>query len=218
MQDTNCGRVPPAGRLASPPPTARQSVASIDPLWYQQSREARSFLIVPGIGDGGTAHWQNHWRAILPKAHALLPRRRDSIDLEEWAAAISRAATAMDRPLVIAHSFGCIAALIAAESGADLGGALLVAPVDVQEVGISVRLARRRLAFPSVLVASTNDPWLKLVSAGELASVLGSRFVPLRDAGHINAESGFGPWPEGLQLLREIAQGAERARASAHAN
>jgi predicted alpha/beta hydrolase family esterase len=29
-------------------------------------------------------------------------------------------------------------------------------------------------------------------------------FVPYRNAGHINAESGFGPWPQGFAHLQEL--------------
>lgn len=34
----------------------------------------------------------------------------------------------------------------------------------------------------------------------------GSRLVHIGRAGHINAESGFGPWPQGLELLRTLQQ------------
>jgi len=196
----------------------REGYMATDPLWYQRSPEVPSFLVVPGIGDAGPAHWQNHWRSVLPKAHTLMPRQRDSLDVVAWAKTIAHAASAMNGPLIVAHSFGCMATLLAAELGAKIAGALLVAPADARQLGVDARPARRRLPFPSVLVASTNDPWLKLVTAGELASVWGSRFVPLRDAGHINAESGFGPWPEGLQLLRHLAHGRPSGTAASHTN
>jgi hypothetical protein len=40
--------------------------------------------------------------------------------------------------------------------------------------------------------------------ARELARAWGSRFVLLDHAGHINADTGFGPWPEGESLLAEL--------------
>jgi predicted alpha/beta hydrolase family esterase len=51
--------------------------------------------------------------------------------------------------------------------------------------------------------------------AGALASIWGSQLVVYRNAGHINAESGFGPWPQGLTHVHELASRAGRHRSSA---
>ena len=67
------------------------------------------------------------------------------------------------------------------------------------------------LGFPSIVVASADDPWLRLTRAGWWADRWGSRFLCLGNAGHINIESGYGPWHEGLQLydaLRRVPTGA----------
>ena len=37
---------------------------------------------------------------------------------------------------------------------------------------------------------------------------LGSEFVRLQMAGHINLEAGYGPWPLGLALLQSLTGGA----------
>jgi predicted alpha/beta hydrolase family esterase len=36
------------------------------------------------------------------------------------------------------------------------------------------------------------------------AQLWGSTLIDLGNAGHINTESGFGPWPEGLALLQDL--------------
>ncbi len=36
------------------------------------------------------------------------------------------------------------------------------------------------------------------------ANLWGSEFVSLGDAGHINVASGYGPWPQGLQILNTL--------------
>jgi predicted alpha/beta hydrolase family esterase len=61
-----------------------------------------------------------------------------------------------------------------------------------------------RLPFPSVLVASADDPFAALDRAAEFAAAWGSRMVTLEHAGHINADAGFGPWPDGRRLLDEL--------------
>jgi uncharacterized protein len=40
----------------------------------------------------------------------------------------------------------------------------------------------------------------------------GARFIHLRDSGHINAESGFGPWPDGLRLAGRLREQVEPRR------
>jgi hypothetical protein len=57
------------------------------------------------------------------------------------------------------------------------------------------------LPFPSVLVASHNDPHGMFAFAETKAVQWGSRLVAAGEAGHINADSGHGPWPEGLMLF-----------------
>jgi predicted alpha/beta hydrolase family esterase len=53
-------------------------------------------------------------------------------------------------------------------------------------------------------VASSNDPYCPVRTAGAYARAWGSEFVRLQNAGHINVEAGFGPWPLGLALLQSL--------------
>ena len=85
-----------------------------------------------------------------------------------------------------------------------IAGALLVAPADPDKFGIAEHLPQGALGFPSVLVASLNDPWLSYDKAARLAARWGSKLVDLGAAGHINADTGFGPWPYGLALLQQF--------------
>ena len=63
-----------------------------------------------------------------------------------------------------------------------------------------------RLTFPSIVVGSSNDPFVSIRRAMTFASEWGARFVHLRDSGHINAASGFGSWPDGLRLASQLWQ------------
>jgi predicted alpha/beta hydrolase family esterase len=62
----------------------------------------------------------------------------------------------------------------------------------------------RRLPFPSVVVASTDDPYVTTERARRFAEAWGSRFVTVGDAGHINSQSSLGDWPAGFALLQEL--------------
>ena len=57
------------------------------------------------------------------------------------------------------------------------------------------------LAVPGVLVASRTDPYAAWSHAENLSALWGLELADAGDAGHINAESGHGPWPEGLMRL-----------------
>ena len=54
-----------------------------------------------------------------------------------------------------------------------------------------------RLPFPSLLIASENDPYASIEAAAGFAQGWGSEFVNVGAEGHINADSGHGPWPMG---------------------
>jgi predicted alpha/beta hydrolase family esterase len=57
-----------------------------------------------------------------------------------------------------------------------------------------------------LVVASTNDPFGSADYARRCAEAWGSEFIQAGAVGHINADSGLGEWPEGLTLLRRVAQ------------
>jgi predicted alpha/beta hydrolase family esterase len=191
---------------------ARRPPKLRDRLLYPFATRTR-VLVVPGLHDSGPGHWQSIWQA----RHANLTRVHqddfDSPDLERWSAGVARAIDAADSPpIIVAHSFGCLAVVHALTRWArGIAGALLVAPADPDHFGIDLRLLDRRLPMPTTLVGSTNDPWLKFTKAGALATRWGSRFYVVREAGHINAESGHGAWPDGLGLLRDVAERAAAA-------
>jgi predicted alpha/beta hydrolase family esterase len=54
---------------------------------------------------------------------------------------------------------------------------------------------------------------MSFADAAAWAGRWGSRVECLGRAGHINAESGFGPWPEGLRLLAELRASGDSAPA-----
>jgi predicted alpha/beta hydrolase family esterase len=124
--------------------------------------------------------------------------------------------------ILVAHSLGCalVAHLAALRGRRGVAGALLVAPADVNRNGPAGRLLegfgpmpRAALPFPTTVVASRNDPYVRFDLATSFARAWGSRLIDLGFAGHINVEAGFGPWSEGLTLLDELQDRAAAALA-----
>ncbi|MDP4592952.1 MAG: alpha/beta hydrolase, partial [Beijerinckiaceae bacterium] len=57
------------------------------------------------------------------------------------------------------------------------------------------------LPFPSLVIASQNDAFATMQETENMALDWGAQIVDAGEAGHINAQSGHGPWPEGLMRL-----------------
>ncbi|MGL4398065.1 MAG: RBBP9/YdeN family alpha/beta hydrolase [Hyphomicrobium sp.] len=174
-------------------------------------------LIIPGLKSSGPAHWQTWFEEHIPGSVRVIQRDWNEPNLAEWASRVRREISRTPGRLYIAaHSFGVLAAVQAAADLDDrIAGALLVAPADPEKFAVADYVPAHRLNFPSVVVASTNDAWMRLEQAAYWADLWGSDLVNLGAAGHINVDSGFGPWPEGLNLLERLKRAAEFRAANA---
>lgn len=173
-------------------------------------------LIVPGWSGSGADHWQTRWERTLKTARRVEQDNWLAPDAEAWVGSIIESAVQSSRPVVVvAHSLGvaAVAHLAKRIPKGFLSGAFLVAPADVDHAsewpeteGLTfdalasgfAPLPRDPLPFPSVLVASSTDPYCSMDRATALAADWGATLVDAGDAGHINSASGFGPWPDGV--------------------
>lgn len=92
------------------------------------------FLLVPGIDGSGDAHWQSHWEAdFFLDADRIHPSSWSTPDEADWLSAIDRKWT--PGVVFVAHSLGCLAVAkwMAANPGANVSGAFLVAPPDPRQ-------------------------------------------------------------------------------------
>jgi predicted alpha/beta hydrolase family esterase len=140
--------------------------------------------------------------------------------LADWAAQVDLMRARDPRPaILVAHSYGCLASVHSiARQPAGLAGVLLVAPADPGKFGVAAQLPATRLPCPSVLIASTNDPWMDFDGASAWASRWGSVLVNAGALGHINAESGLGEWPSGWRHLRALVDLAHNRSAQSDHN
>ena len=170
-------------------------------------------LVLPGYGDSGPEHWQSLWEAKDPACRRVVQRDWMRPRLEDWLDTLARHVAECEAPpVLVAHSLACsLVAHWAKRSEGGVKGALLVAPADVDSPAHTPDEVRGfspvplvRFPFPSIVVASRDDPFSSLARAELFAQSWGGRFVVLEGAGHINAEAGFGEWPQGRMLLREL--------------
>lgn len=172
-------------------------------------------LVAPGLRGSGHLHWQSLWERKHPHFVRVHQDDWNTPDLDRWARRIVEAALELDEPaLVIAHSFGCLAAVRAEAFQSNLiAGALLVAPANPARFGVEHLLTKVPLLYPSTLVASVNDPWMPFEQARQWAEDWGSEFVDLGAKGHINADSGLGEWAEGQALMHRLCRRMSRGPA-----
>lgn len=178
-------------------------------------------LIVPGLNDSGPDHWQSSWQRLYPQFERVRQVRWDMPHLDAWSETLARVLRQSERrTLIVAHSFGCLAtARLSSLDARNVAGALLVAPADPERFGLGRKLERDRLPFPSILVASGNDPWMSRERASHWAKCWGSEIVDAGNAGHINADSSLGVWLFGLTQLQRLTFAARTWRDNrAHEN
>ncbi|SFJ24806.1 RBBP9/YdeN family alpha/beta hydrolase [Paraburkholderia megapolitana] len=175
---------------------------------------SRRVLIVPGHGNSGATHWQSIWEASKPGFWCRVKIEDwDHAVCDEWVAAIARDVEALGPDtIVVAHSLGCLAVVHwAARNTVAIGGALLVAVPDpsapafprADSIGFSP-VPSARLPFPSIVVASGNDPYAAIGYARSCANSWGSEFLDVGARGHLNAASHLDDWAEGYQLLQRL--------------
>lgn len=163
-------------------------------------------LIIPGLNNSGDAHWQTWLQGQYKGAVRVNQQHWDRPDLDAWSARIGQV-IARARPdsqwIAVAHSFGCLALAHYISSNArhqhetcsGIQAALMVAPADPIKFGLDQRLPQSGLGLASTVIGSENDPWMPLQRAQAWADRWGARFQNLGAAGHVNTESGYGPWP-----------------------
>jgi uncharacterized protein len=170
-------------------------------------------VLLHGINGSGPEHWQTWLSGQLTEAGREvrfpgLPNA-DSPDLIEWLAALDEALTGLpdDGFDVLAHSLGAALWMHHALAATDAPRPARVALVALPAAGLLPAEAStfapipldvdaiRRAADGTVLVGGDDDPYCP----GGIARVYGAPLkmaaTVIPSAGHINAESGYGPWP-----------------------
>jgi uncharacterized protein len=174
-------------------------------------------LTVPGLGNSGPAHWQTIWEQERHDCTRVELGCWDAPVRNVWIGRLDEAVRHADAPVVlVAHSLGCLAVawwagLLGEDVTGPVRGALLVAPPDADRPGACEAIKRFRptphaaLPFPTIVVASTDDPYASISRSEEMAAAWRADFVVVEEGGHLNAESGLGRWSTGQALLDRLA-------------
>lgn len=180
----------------------------------------RPVLVVPGLNGSGDGHWQRFWLEDFEDAKLVEQADWSNPEAGRWQQGLEEAVLANPGAIIVAHSLGTIlVARLANSAVASLvGGALLVAPADIERTSALHarsyefgRIPIDPLPFPAQVVASRDDVYMTLEKAIRLAKSWQAPLVDAGYVGHINVASGFGRWVEGYELARQVAERADRA-------
>ena len=124
-----------------------------------------------------------------------------------WASVLEETIRRTPAPVVIlAHSVGCLATIFAIVK-APVAAVVLVAPTDAERADAPATLRTftpipmEPLVTPALLIASDSDPYCTLERAEAFAQAWKADLEIVTGVGHINADAGFGPWPDGWLMV-----------------
>jgi uncharacterized protein len=171
------------------------------------------YFIIPGLGNSGPEHWQTYFEKTSDTFHRIVQEEWDAPRCSEWVSTIDKAISGYDLSTVIliSHSLGCVTiAHWANQYNKKVKGALLVTPSDVESLQYTSPakgfdpMPKNKINFPTIVVASTDDPWVSLDRAKFFADNWGSQFINIGKAGHVNVSSGNYKWEQGQEILKTL--------------
>jgi uncharacterized protein len=178
-------------------------------------------LVLPGYQNSGDGHWQTRWETAYRNFTRVPMRDWEHPVCDDWCRTLDATVAtvaAQSGPVVFAaHSLGCLTAACWAtryasqDSLAKVAGALLVAVPDPSGGEFPAAASgfgdvpRERLPFPTIVVASTDDPYGGVPFSRACATAWGGRWAEIGARGHINADSGLGDWDQALGWLASFA-------------
>jgi hypothetical protein len=192
-------------------------------------------VIVHGYDSSGPGHWQRWLEDELRQRNVpvVMPDLPNPTAPQKdcWVAALAEIAARAGAPVTfVCHSLGCWAVdhLFSERGLLGAHAALLVVPPSpyllFEPADSFLPPPCRRevwapLAARTLLVGSDNDDFTTPEEFEQIAGKLGVRSRLIGGAGHINIESGYGPWPFALEWLEAVgALNSTAAVSSASSN
>lgn len=173
---------------------------------------SKRVLILHGWGGSSYPHWQAQLAADLIKedyvvSFPALPNK-DFPNLDDWSEFAIKEIEHFKPEIVVCHSLGNILWFhICEQLNITLEKLLLVAPVrvdcDINELKsfFPYHHPKDLKAKEICIAASTNDPYLNLEEAHNMQNELDVPIEVFDDAGHINADSGFGKFDFAFEFV-----------------
>ena len=178
----------------------------------------KKVLILHGWGGSDEPHWQWWLEGQLRKKNYKVSfpsfPNRDLPNFDEWMNTLEKEYESFQPDIVICHSLANILWFHFSQKNTlkKLDKLMLVAPVrktcKIEELKsfFPYPIPKKLNAKEIIMVGSTNDPYLSVEEAIELQSELNIGLKILDDAGHINAQSGFGELSCAIDWIERVCK------------
>lgn len=166
----------------------------------------KKVLLLHGWGGSNSPHWQSWLAGEIAKEYGTVSffefSDYDLPKLDIWKKELKKQLDYFKPDIVICHSLANILwfHLCNEKSLQEVQKLILVAPpnlkCEIEELKsfFPLKAPKNLYAKEATLVTSTNDPYLTQDAAKQLQKELNIEMKVLTDAGHINADSGYGQW------------------------
>lgn len=181
-------------------------------------------IIVPGVGGSDSDHWQSWLQRELMSCSRVQQKDWNLPILKDWMKSFVTLVAKIEAPIqIVAHSFGCLTSVAALAQHPELTSKIkkliLVAPANPARFGANgfarnspndyaTYFHQLKIAVPTEMIISENDPWLNFDDALALAKAWRIKPRNLGQVGHINVASGFGSFPE---IYNHLISGPQHA-------
>ncbi|WP_087017244.1 RBBP9/YdeN family alpha/beta hydrolase [Thaumasiovibrio subtropicus] len=168
-------------------------------------------LLLPGYLNSGPDHWQSYLEQRFSNVKRVQQKDWLVPDRQAWVQAITEAVAQTEGDiLLVGHSCGSVAIAQwatdpfsnALSHNGRIRGLLLVAPADVDADNALPPLRAQRplphckIPFSTVMLCGDNDDYTDFERSQLFAKEWGCELIVIENGGHLNADAGFGYWPQ----------------------
>jgi len=167
----------------------------------------KKILLLHGWGGSDYPHWQSWLAGELAKDYGTVSFLKfsnfDFPDIDVWKKELLNELSTFRPNIVICHSLANTLWFHLCNEQSleyDVEKLFLVAPpsmnakIEELQSFFPVALPSKLYAKDTVLIGSTNDPYIAMQELKQLQETLKVELKILQNAGHINADSGYGQW------------------------
>lgn len=174
----------------------------------------KKVLLLHGWGGSDFPHWQSWLAGEIAKDYGTVKFLKFSDfnmpKLDVWMDELQLALEDFQPDIVVCHSLANTLwmHLCNTQTLKEIQKLYLVAPptlsckIEELQEFFPVEISQNLYAQNTLLIASTNDPYMDIEEAKSLAKALNIPMKIVENAGHINADSGYGQWQWMLKELR----------------
>lgn len=162
-------------------------------------------LILHGWGGSDAPHWQSELASEIAKNYGTVSfPLLDNCHFpskNRWVKQVKRILEEFKPTTVVCHSLAnTLWFWLCQEEIIEVERLIMVSPPSLSTTEATIKtffpcaIPQNIYAKEIELIVSDSDPWINLDEAKEMADSVGAKYQVIKDAGHINADSGYGKW------------------------